>query len=88
MREVSLCGIGTASTTVVVSACTGTQLLLKSANLKTALFLVRSYKWMETCTVINIELIDVKPSGCCLLTVTYQMLSVNCVHIVRTTTRI
>ena len=84
LREMTLCGISTA-TIVAVSACTCTQLLLKSANLKTALFLVLSYKWMETSTIINIKLIDVNPSGSSLLTITNLRLCVEGIYIERAT---
>ena len=84
LREMTLCGISTA-TIVAVSACTCTQLLLKSANLKTALFLVLSYKWMETSTIINIKLIDVNPSGSSLLTITDLRQCVEGIYIERAT---
>jgi hypothetical protein len=83
LREVSLCCISTA--TIAVSACTSTQLLLKGTDLKTALFLVLSYKWMKSSTIVNIELVYVNPSGCCLLTITYLRLNVKSIYVERTT---
>jgi len=86
LREVSLRGISTA--TIAVSASSSTQLLLKGTDLKAALFLVLSNKRMESSAVINIELINVNPSGCCLLTITYLRLCVEGIYIERTTARI